>query len=101
MSRFEVRVAARALAEIQTISRWWVRHRPAAPRLFDQELDSMLDLLEIQPQIGMPRRLPRVGDVRVVVLQRSRQVVIYRIVGTEVWLLRVRHARRRPLRSAR
>lgn len=72
MAQFEVRIAAHTMAEIETISRWWVKHRPASPRLFDHELDSILDLLEAQPEIGMSKRIPTVGEVRVIVLRRSR-----------------------------
>jgi hypothetical protein len=50
MARFEIRIASSAMADIQKISRWWVKHRPASPRLFDRELDAILDLLELQPE---------------------------------------------------
>ena len=101
MARFEVRIAARAMAEIQKISRWWVRHRRAAPRLFNRELDAIVDLLEAQPEIGTVRRLASVGEVRVVVLRRSRYLVAYQVYSADqqVWIVRVRYGGRRPLRS--
>ncbi|MBK9037204.1 MAG: type II toxin-antitoxin system RelE/ParE family toxin [Myxococcales bacterium] len=39
------------------------------------------------------------GDVRVAVLHRSRYLVAYRVheAEREVWIVRVRHASRRPL----
>lgn len=103
MVDFEIRIAARALAEIEKISRWWMNHRPASPRLFDHELATILDLLEVQPEIGTAKRLPTVGDVRVVVLRRSRYLVMYQIVAAEqqVWIVRVRQGSRRPILRSR
>jgi plasmid stabilization system protein ParE len=99
MKRFEIRVAERAMTEIRKISRWWRRHRHAAPLLFDRELDTILDLLESQPEIGTFRRLAGVGDVHVVILRRSRYLVAYQIFPEEkqVWIVRVRHTSRRPV----
>lgn len=101
MARFEIRVAPSAMTDIQKISRWWIKHRSAAPRLFDRELDAILDVLEIQPEIGRRVRLKAYGEVHVIVLRRSRYVVVYRIDEPEqaVWIVRVRHGRRRPLRK--
>jgi plasmid stabilization system protein ParE len=101
MAQFEIRIAPSAMAEIQRISRWWVRNRRASPRLFDHELATILDLLEIQPDIGKAVTLRSHGDVRVVVLRRSRYLVAYRIIAAEqqVWIVRVRHASRQPRRS--
>lgn len=100
MPGYELRIAPRAMAEIQTISRWWRAHRPLAPRLFDRELDTILDLLEVQPEIGKEVTLRSLGEVHVVVLRRSRYLVIYRVLATEqqVWIVRVRQGNRRPLR---
>lgn len=83
MARFEVRIAARAMAEIQKITRSWVKRRTASPRLFERELDAILDLLETQPEIGTVKRLRSVGEVRVVVLRRSRYLVAYQIRSAE------------------
>jgi plasmid stabilization system protein ParE len=100
MTRLEIRVAPSAMADIQKISRWWGKHRPASPRLFDRELDAMLDLLEVQPEIGRRVQLKAYGAVHVIVLRRSRYLVVYKIVeqAQEIWILRVRHGHRRPLR---
>lgn len=100
MARFEVRIAARAMAEIQKISRSWVKHKRAAPRLFDRELDKIIDLLEVQPEIGVGRRLKSLGEVRVVFLRRSGYLVVYQVhvADHEVWIVRVRYGARRPLR---
>jgi plasmid stabilization system protein ParE len=96
---FGVRVGPGAMADIEKISRWWRRHRMLAPLLFDQELDASLDMLEAQPYIGTPTRLRSLGDVRVIVLRRTRYLVAYQIRPDEgeVWIVRVRHASRRPL----
>jgi plasmid stabilization system protein ParE len=100
MARFEIRVAPSAMADIQKISRWWVKNRSASPRLFDRELDAILDLLEVHPEIGRRVQLKAYGEVHMIVLRRSQYVVVYRIVEQDhaVWIVRVRHGRRRPLR---
>src|SRR5262249_4174512 len=102
MARFEVRIAPRAMAMIQKSSRSWVKHRMAPPGLFDRELDAILDLLETQPEIGTVRRLPSVGEVRMVVLRRSRYLVAYQVRAAErqVWIVLVRYGSRRPVLRA-
>ena len=101
MSRFEIRIAPSAMAAIQKISRWWVKNRRASPRLFDYELDTILSLLEVQPEIGKAITLRSHGEVRVVVLRRSRCLVAYRVLPLEqqVWIVQVRHGSRRPMHS--
>ena len=101
MARFEIRIAPSAMAAIQKISRWWVKNRRASPRLFDFELDTILALLEVQPDIGKTIKLGAHGEVRAVVLRRSRYLVAYRVLPAEqqVWIVLVRHGSRRPMRS--
>jgi len=100
---FEIRIAERAMAEIRRISRWWRRHRRAAPLLFDRELDAMINMLEVHPEIGTRRRLAGVGDVHVLLLRKSRYLVAYQIAPDEqqVWIVRVRYASRRPIMHPR
>ncbi|HSK00550.1 MAG TPA: type II toxin-antitoxin system RelE/ParE family toxin [Kofleriaceae bacterium] len=83
MARFEIRVAPSAMADIQKISRWWIKNRSASPRLFDRELDAILDLLEVHPEIGRRLELKAYGEVHVTALRRSQYVVVYRIVEQE------------------
>ena len=101
MPRCEIRIAASAMADIRKISEWWRKHRSAAPHLFDQELEAILDLLENHPGIGHRVTLRAYGEVRAIVLHRSQYVVMYRILEEEqaVWIVRVRHSRRRPLQT--
>jgi plasmid stabilization system protein ParE len=101
MPCYEIRVAASAMADIKKISEWWSRHRSAAPRLFDRELDTILGLLEHHPGIGRRIALRAHGEVRSIVLHRSQHVVMYRLLEEEraVWIVRVRHTRRRPLQT--
>ena len=89
------------MADIEKISAWWSKHRTAAPRLFDRELDAMLDLLEHHPGVGRRITLRAHGEVRSIVLHRSQYVVMYRLLEAErvVWIVRVRHTRRRPLQT--
>jgi plasmid stabilization system protein ParE len=99
MRRFEIRIADRAMRQIQSISRSWRRHRSAAPFLFDRELEAILELMESYPEIGVRRQLANIGDVRVVVLRKSRYLVAYQVVpeDEQVWIVSVRHASRRPV----
>ena len=103
MARFEVRIAERAMTEIRTQSKWWREHRLASPLLFDHELETVLELLEVQPEIGTVKRLRGVGDVFVLVLRRSRYLVAYQVLWEQqqVWIVRVRHASRRPVLRTR
>lgn len=40
--------------QIEAIDFWWRENRPAAPRLFVEELAACFDLLGCLPQVGRP-----------------------------------------------
>jgi plasmid stabilization system protein ParE len=103
MARYALSFAPRALAEVATIVRWWRRNRPAAPRLFDDELDAALVAIADHPEIGPNARLRGHPSGRFYVLQRTGYVVFYLvdIPGGEVTVVRIRHVRRRPLARGR
>lgn len=96
---FEIRIAASAMASIERASRWWRKNRREAPLLFDRELNAALDLLEVHPEIGNRATHPLHGDVRVVVLQRSRYRLTYQLHEStqQVWIVQARHTSRRPI----
>ncbi|MBZ0234893.1 MAG: type II toxin-antitoxin system RelE/ParE family toxin [Deltaproteobacteria bacterium] len=98
---FEIRIAASAMTSIQRASRWWRKNRRAAPQLFDRELNAALDLLEVHPWVGTRAMHPVHGEVRVVVLQRSRYRVAYQLheAAEQVWIVQVRHTSRHPTRG--
>jgi plasmid stabilization system protein ParE len=102
MAERRLSFAPRALAEVATIARWWRRNRPAAPRLFDDELDAALTTIAEHPESGPRARLRGHPTGRFYVLQRTGYVVFYLadVPRGEVTVVRVRHVRQRPLRRA-
>lgn len=103
MAAYRVSFVAGALAEIAMIARWWRKNRPAAPKLFEDELDAALVAISEHPEIGPRARLRKHPDGRFYVLQRSGYVVFYLVDAElqEVTIVRARHGRRRPLSRAR
>ncbi len=100
---YKVTVSPEAVAEVVRIATWWRENRPAAPRLFQNELDDALVLIAEQPEIGTRARSKRVGNARIVELRRSRYRVFYQVLPLtrEVLVVHVRHGNRRPLRLRR
>src|ERR1700759_1828035 len=96
--KYKLTVSPEALLEIVRVASWWREHRPAAPRLFQTELDQALNLISEYPEIGTVARSTRVANARILQLTRSRYLVFYRILPRtrEVFVLHLRHARRRP-----
>jgi len=73
----KVRISARARRNIETIQRWWIENRPAAPSLFLDELAAAEALLCTSPQVGRIYAVHRTGAVRRVVLQKTRHHLYY------------------------
>jgi len=71
-------ILPRALAEVQAIAAWWRKNRPAAPRLFQQELDLALANISERPEIGPKARLRSHPNARTYLLRRT---------GYEGWLV--------------
>ena len=99
MAKAVVTIAPEAIAEALKIATWWNRNRPAAPRLFQLELDRAIATLVEQPELGRRLRAPGRGSLRALTLPRTRYVVFYeyRSDKSEVILTRIRHGHRRPL----
>lgn len=99
---FAVVFAPEAAAEVTTIAAWWHKNRRSAPGLFWHELKQALSKIAAQPEIGGRARLRAAPDARAVVLQQTAYVVFYDVDpdASEIHVLRVRHAKRRPLRRA-
>lgn len=66
---------------------------PAAARLVVDRVLQAVAMLENQPGIGHPGRVP---GTRELVVLKTRYIVPYRVRGEEVQVLRVFHASRRP-----
>jgi plasmid stabilization system protein ParE len=78
-----VRFSPQALAQAQAAHTWWRKNRPAAPRLFRNELAEALELLRAAPEIGQPYPHRRRRDVRRFVLQRTRYYLYYVITPAD------------------
>ncbi len=88
----------RAADQAERALQWWREHRPAAPDLLEQELRDVLSLVATAPSLGAVARDGRLGEVRRVLLRRTRYYVFYRaqISKGDLEVLAVWHARRRP-----
>lgn len=99
MAGTPVWIAPQVIAEVAVIARWWRKQRPAAPRLFQTELDQALLLLAEHPDAGRRVRARGRPNLRALTLARTRYVVFYELTPPpiEVIVTRVRHGHRRPL----
>jgi hypothetical protein len=58
-----IEITDNAQAQISVAAAWWAEHRPAAPGAIHEELDRVLDLLRLQPEIGtLGRRATLSGE---------------------------------------
>jgi addiction module RelE/StbE family toxin len=93
----QLRISKRALKDIRTVAAWWRANRPAAPELFDIELERAFALLEAQPLIAQAALQPAMQGVRRMILEGTRYLLYYRVREDEqvVDVLRVWHSSRR------
>jgi len=100
---YRVIISPEALVDVVRTAAWWREHRPAAPRLFQDDLDAALMLIGVHPEVGVRARSRRIGAARVVQLQRSRYRVFYQVLQRtrEVLVVYLRHGSRRPLKLDR
>ena len=77
----ELHVSRRAAREIERVVQWWAINRPAAPGAVRLDLQAALDLLLVQPDIGVHVREASSPDVRRFYLDRIRYWVYYRVRG--------------------
>jgi plasmid stabilization system protein ParE len=96
---YSVIIAPEAAAEIAVFASWWNANRPAAPRMFQTELDRALLRLAERPEVGPKVRMRRRTDVHALVLQRSGYLVFYQLDedAKQVIVVRVRRGHRRPI----
>lgn len=93
---FSIIIMPSAHRQIAQASMWWRQNRPAAPRLFDEELDQALLRLSSNPGLGTRSQWPRLPDVRRLLVRRVEYVVFYRLRprAQRIEVLAVWHARR-------
>lgn len=93
-----IRYTLRAHADLKDVLEYLERRAPAAA----QSLKS-----QIGRQIGWLRRFPYMApatdepNVRELTLLRHPYKIYYEIAGDEVWILHIRHTRRRPAKRRR
>jgi plasmid stabilization system protein ParE len=78
--------------QIRTVDAWWRAQRPAAPRLFSEELAAGFVLLAAAPEAGRRYRHPKVTDLRRLLLRSTRYHVYYKADGNTVVVLAVWNA---------
>ena len=90
----QVRVSARAAAEVRRAAEWWQRNRPAAPGAVAADFADAVTLLAEQPGIGAKYEGARVVGVRRLFLSRLGYFVYYRADANHLDVLAFWHASR-------
>ena len=89
-----VEITDTAQAHITVAAAWWAENRPAAPDAISQELDRILGLLCVQPEIGTSARRVTLSGVRRVTLSRIRYYLYYRVADDALQVLALWHTSR-------
>jgi plasmid stabilization system protein ParE len=75
-------LSPRAIREAERCARWWHEHRPAARRLFEEELRRALEQIRSSPSLGATFTSRRSGrEYRRIVMAETRYHVYYRVSG--------------------
>ncbi|MGD9583122.1 MAG: type II toxin-antitoxin system RelE/ParE family toxin [Lysobacterales bacterium] len=90
----ELFVSRRAAREVERIVQWWALNRPSAPGAVQQNMQAALNLLLVEPDIGVRVDRASSPDVRRLHLDRIRYWVYYRVRGDRLEVLSVWHANR-------
>jgi plasmid stabilization system protein ParE len=90
----ELFVSRRAAREIERVIQWWAINRPAAPGAVRRDLQAALNLLLVQPYVGVRVSAASSPDVRRVHLDRIRYWVYYRVRRNRLEVLSVWHSSR-------
>ena len=89
-----IEITDKAQTHIAVAATWWAENRPAAPDAIRQELDSILGLLCVQPEIGTKARRVALSGVRRVTLSRIRYYLYYRVADDALQVLALWHTSR-------
>jgi len=90
----QLRVSRRAAREIERIVQWWAINRPAAPGAVRKELQNVLDLLLVQPDIGAAVEEASSPGVRRFHVERIRYWLYYRVRDNQLEVVSVWHSSR-------
>ena len=89
-----LRIARRAVTEIERAELWWRENRPAAPEAFRADIYGAFTLLVRQPGVGAKVGNSKLSGVRRLHLGRIRYFVYYQPRGDELVVLSVWHSNR-------
>ena len=89
-----IEITDKAQMQIAVASAWWAENRPAAPDAIREELDRILGLLCVQPEIGTRARRAALSGVRRVTLSRIRYYMYYRVADDALQVLALWHTSR-------
>jgi len=81
----------KALIDLDEAQRYIAQESPIAAQAIAQRIHDAVRLLQSQPDIGSPAHIP---TVRVWVVARSPYLIVYRVRGETVEILRLWHGRR-------
>jgi plasmid stabilization system protein ParE len=95
----KIRIARRALREIERAARWWHDHRQNAPELFEAELRDTLEQIRKSPQSPAIARVSRGRATCRVLMRETRYYVYYRVEPPDVVLIQSLWGRRPRPRS--
>jgi len=90
----QIEITDDAQGHITAAAAWWAEHRPSAPGAVVEELDHVLGLLCVQPEMGTRARGARLSGVRRVTLPRIRYFLYYRVTDNVLQVLALWHASR-------
>jgi plasmid stabilization system protein ParE len=85
----ELFVSRRAAREIERVVQWWAVNKPSAPGAVRQDLQAALNLLLLQPGIGIRVNQASSQDVKRFHLDRIRYWVYYRVRRNRLEVLSV------------
>lgn len=88
-----VRWLRTALRNLDEQASWIAADDPAAARLVIQRVFDAVAMLQSQPGLGRPGRVP---GTRELVVLKTRLILPYRVHGEDVEILRVFHTSRHP-----
>ena len=88
-----VRYSPRAFADREAIYEYLEKRNPQAAREIKLAIVRAIRGLSWHPRIGRPTDTEGVYEL---IVPRRPYKVYYRIAGTEVWIVHIRDARRRP-----
>ena len=85
----KLRLAPRALSEAKRKKTWWLKNRPAAPELFEEELRATLEAIRATPTLGTVYAHRFEILVRRVLMPQTKNHLYSTVSGDEIVILSV------------